>query len=242
MAVDSPAGAPEGSPRVASAKFWDDAATENAAWYVATGYTEENDAFFAQGAQETDFFLGFCGVAVLGEDVVLEIGAGVGRMTKRLAALGQRVIACDISAEMLSRAKVNLAALSTVDYVVVPGDGTLPVESGSVDVVFSYIVLQHVPAREDQVRYLSEAIRVLAPGGRLAIQVRATGLTTVLHEWAGFAAHLVRGRRTLSRAWRGAKIPNDQILALGTGDVTVELRRHNVRHTWVVATRAATSS
>lgn len=237
MADDSTDGSP--ASRAASAKFWDDAAGENAAWYVATGYTEENDAFFAQGAQETDFFLGFCGVAVHSEDVVLEIGAGVGRMTKRLAALGQRVIACDISAEMLSRAKVNLAALSNVDYVVVPGDGTLPVESGSVDVVFSYIVLQHVPTRADQVRYLAEAIRVLAPGGRLAIQVRATGLKTVLHEWAGFAAHLVRGRKTLSKAWRGAKIPKAEILALGTDEVTVELRRHNVRHTWVVANRAS---
>lgn len=227
------------SHRAQSAKFWDDAATENAAWYVATGYTEESAAFFEQGAQETDFFLGFCGVVVEPTDVVLEIGAGVGRMTKRLAALGERVIASDISAEMLSRAEVNLAEMSNVDYVVVPGDGSLPaVQSGSVDVVFSYIVLQHVPAREDQVRYLSEAIRALAPGGRLAIQVRATGVKTVLHEWAGFAAHLVRGRKTLSKAWRGAKIPKAQILALGADDVTVELRRHNVRHTWVVANRA----
>lgn len=237
MADDAIAGTP--APRAASAKYWDDAAGENAAWYVATGFTEENDAFFEQGAQETDFFLGFCGVDVQPTDVVLEIGAGVGRMTKRLAALSDRVIACDISAEMLARARVNLAAHSTVDYVVVPGDGSLPVESGTVDVVFSYIVLQHVPDREDQVRYLSEAIRVLAPGGRAAIQVRATGLRTVLHEWAGFARHLVRGRKTLSKAWRGAKIPPAQILALATDEVTVELRRHNIRHTWVVARRAS---
>lgn len=236
MADDGRSGSP--APREESARYWDDAATENAAWYVATGYTEESDAFFEQGAQETDFFLGFCGVDVSPTDVVLEIGAGVGRMTKRLAALGQRVIACDISAEMLSRARVNLADVSTVDYVVVPGDGSIPVEDGAVDVVFSYIVLQHVPSREDQVRYLSEAIRVLAPGGRAAIQVRATGVKALLHEWAGFAAHLVRGRKTLSKAWRGAKIPPAQILALATDDVAVELRRHSIRHTWVVATRA----
>lgn len=236
MADDAIAGIP--APRTESAKFWDDAAVENAAWYVATGYTEESDAFFEQGAQETDFFLGFCGVTVDPTDTVLEIGAGVGRMTKRLAALGERVIAADISAEMLARARRNLSTLSNVDYVVVPGDGTLPVESGSVDVAFSYIVLQHVPAREDQVRYLSEAIRALAPGGRLAIQIRATGPATVLHEWAGFAAHLVRGRKTLSKAWRGAKIPKGQVLALATDDVTVQLRRHSIRHTWVVANRA----
>jgi SAM-dependent methyltransferase len=226
----------------ASAKFWDAAAKENAAWYIATAYTEENEPFFAQGATETDDFLAFCGVQVAPTDVVLEIGAGVGRMTRRLAQLGQRVIAADVSAEMLSRARANLAKIPGVDgapqieYLVVPGDGTLPIESGSVDVVFSYIVLQHVPSVDEQVRYLTESLRVLRPGGRLAIQVRAPGIATLAHEWAGFAMHLVKGRKTLNRAWRGAHIPRLRLVGLSAdGGASVELRRFSQRHTWVVA-------
>jgi ubiquinone/menaquinone biosynthesis C-methylase UbiE len=169
---------------------------------------------------------------------VLEIGAGVGRMTKHLSELGARTIATDVSAQMLDRARRNLADSTNIEYIVVPGDGTLPVESGTVDVVFSYIVLQHVPTRAEQIRYLTESIRVLSPGGRLAIQVRASGFSTLAHEWVGFGVHLVKGRKTMNRAWRGARIPRKQILALGGDGVTVETRRFSRRHTWVVARKA----
>jgi hypothetical protein len=36
----------------------------------------------------------------------------------------------------------------------------------AIDVVFSYITLQHIPSQIDQLRYLHESARVLAPGGR----------------------------------------------------------------------------
>jgi SAM-dependent methyltransferase len=48
----------------------------------------------------------------------------------------------------------------------VAADGTLPVESGTVDAVMSTQVLEHVI---DPVGYLNECVRVLRPGGRLLL-------------------------------------------------------------------------
>jgi SAM-dependent methyltransferase len=214
------------------AEFWDRVARDNAAWHVATGHTVADSAFFAQGAMETDAYLTFCGVAVRPDDTVLEIGCGVGRMTHRLAELAARVIATDVSQEMLDRAAKNLIETRSVDYVLVAGDGSLPVPDASVDLVFSYITLQHVPSRDAQLRYLHESLRVLRTGGALATQVRAAGVLARAHDWAGHTAHFIRGRPTLHPAWRGATLRPTDILTISD---QLQIRRFNVRHSWVVA-------
>src|SRR5438067_1460804 len=101
----------------------------------------QDAAFFALGGAEVDHFLALCGVDLRPGDTVLEIGCGVGRMTHRLAELGARVIAADISQGMLDRAIENLRGVPGIEYVLVPGDGSLPLPDACVDVVFSYITL-----------------------------------------------------------------------------------------------------
>ncbi len=218
-----------------STKFWDEAARTDDAWFVATGHRRATEAFFAQGAAETDMFLAMCGVTIDPADTVLEIGSGVGRMTCRLAQLAHRVIAIDISQEMLHRAAGNLAAISTVEYVQVPGDGTLPFADNSIDVVFSYIALQHVPSANAQLRYLRESLRVLRPAGSLAAQVRADAITARMYDWAGHLAHLAAGRPAMHPAWRGARPRSADLLAVA-GNISI--RRFNRRHVWVVTSGA----
>ncbi len=218
-----------------SKQFWDDAARTDDAWFVATGHRRATEAFFAQGAAETDMFLALCDVTIRPTDTVLEIGSGVGRMTRRLAELAQRVTAVDISREMLHRAARNLAAISDVEYVQVSGDGTLPLPDNSIDVVFSYIALQHVPSANAQLRYLRESLRVLRPGGSLAAQVRADGVTARMYDWAGHLAHLATGRPAMHPAWRGARPRSADLLAV-SGNISI--RRFNRRHIWVVANAA----
>jgi SAM-dependent methyltransferase len=219
-------------PDVASEQFWNDAARRNAPWFVATGYTRADTAFYAQGAHETDELLALCGVSIRPADTVLEIGCGLGRMTHRLAHLADRVIAVDVSQEMLERAACNLAHLPAIEYVQVPGDGTLPFSDASVDVVFSYITLQHVPSVAAQLRYLRESLRVLRPGGSLAAQVRADGLIARMYDWTGHLAHFALGRPTMHPAWRGARPRTADLRAVADG---IEIRRFNRRHAWVIA-------
>lgn len=224
-----------GQPGEVSRRFWDKAARDNAAWHVATGHTEENEEFFRQGADETDLFLNLCDVVVRPTDTVLEIGCGVGRMTRRLSALAGRVTAVDVSQEMLKRCAHNISDQSNVTCLLVPGDGSLrEVADNTVQVVFSYITLQHVPSKQAQMLYLEESGRVLTPGGQLAIQIRGDSLSARLTDWLGHLGHVIQRRATLSRAWRGARLPDGDVrLALVPTGLDVEIRRYN-RHRWVV--------
>ncbi|MCU1424416.1 MAG: class SAM-dependent methyltransferase [Microbacteriaceae bacterium] len=220
-----------------SKSFWNTAARENAAWYIATGFTSESEEFFASGDREVDVFLARAGLSLSPTDTVVEIGSGAGRMTRRLAALAGSVVATDVSGEMLSRARANLTGFPGVTFIELSGDGDLPLDSESVDAVFSYITMQHVPTAEAQARYFAEAIRVVKPGGWVYVQFRRSGLVPRLLDWAGHLAHRVRGRRTFDRAWRGSRVSVGTLRRLGTEHGQVTFLRSDRRHIWALATR-----
>ena len=228
-----------------SRAYWDDAARHDAAWYVATGHVQETEEFFTQGASETDAFLRFCGIVPGSEATVLEIGCGVGRMTRRLSELFGSVVAVDVSEEMLRRCRSNLSAHSNVVYQLVDGDGTLPgVRDAEIDVVFSYITFQHVPSRAAQLRYFEECARVLRVGGKLAVQIRSTSATAVALSFAGHLVHILQGRRTMNRAWRGSRVgPSAVAECLRARGVTASVRpwpfhaRWSATQRWVVGTK-----
>jgi SAM-dependent methyltransferase len=137
---------------------------------------------------------------------------------------------------MLDRAAKNLIDKLAVEYVLVAGDGTLPLPDASVDLVFSYITLQHVPSQKAQLRYLRESLRVLRADGSLATQVRAGGMIPRVHDWTGHAAHYAQGRPTMHRTWRGVTLRPADILAVSD---QLHIRKFNTRHAWVVAHTAS---
>jgi SAM-dependent methyltransferase len=126
----------------------------------------------------------------LGEDphggVCVEVGCGPGRMTGLLAERFERVIAVDVSGEMLDRARRGAGA-ANVEFRRVAGDRLDSVEGAVADVLVCYLVLQHLPARRLVLGYLEEIGRVLAPRGRGFVQIPV----------------LVRGLRPA--AWRVAR-------------------------------------
>src|SRR5438067_2288386 len=101
---------------------------------------------------------------------VLEIGCGVGRMTRMLGRIFGNVTALDVSREMLDRTRVNLADLDNVKLML--GDGaTLPgVPDESHDFAFSFIVFQHIPSTEVIASYCRDVTRVLRPGSLFKFQ------------------------------------------------------------------------
>lgn len=104
---------------------------------------------------------------------ILDLGAGTGRQAARLAAMGYQVTAVDLPSSAYAAQRVH----PVIDY-----DGLrLPLPNGSVDVVFSSNVLEHVPAVEALLR---ETARVLAPGGR-AVHI----LPTPAWRWWTSATH-----------------------------------------------------
>lgn len=92
---------------------------------------------------------------------VLELGAGTGKLTAGLTALGHDVFATDPLAPMLHHL---VRALPGV-HVAVSSAEAIPLRARSVDVVVSAQAFHWF----DQTRALPEIARVLRPGGRIAL-------------------------------------------------------------------------
>lgn len=99
-------------------------------------------------------------------DVVLEIGCGVGRVGKILAPLCRQWIGTDISASMLAHAERRLAGLPNVRLVELSGDALKEIPAETVDLIYCTDVFMHL-FEWDRYRYVSDALRVLKPGGRI---------------------------------------------------------------------------
>jgi len=217
-----------------SKTWWNHAARDDARWYIATA----SDPFFERGRRDTDDLVAFCGLQPSKDKTLLEIGAGVGRMTHRFAELYGRVIALDVSDEMLRLGRGNLRGVDNVEWVLGSGADLDVVPDGSVDEVFSYITLQHVPTKAVVLRYLEEAGRVLRPGGLGALQVRQPGPLPWAVDLAGHLVHAAQGRRVWSAAWRGTRIPARRLRqAASRSAARVELRPRGRRHLWVLLWR-----
>ena len=138
---------------------WNSAARGDAHDAILTGATPEQ--FERTGAEDTERLRPY----LRGGDVVLNIGCGVGRVERYLAPHVGELWAVDISGEMIARARERLRGLANVHLREIGNREFLrSFASGSFDLVFSFLVLQHLE-KEDAARYLRDAHRVLKPGG-----------------------------------------------------------------------------
>ena len=217
--------------------FWNAAALQGAAWYSATKFNRESDDFFATGAADVDVSQRLTGMKPPKGGTLVELGCGAGRMTRALSERSGTVIATDISAGMLERARVNLDGRSNVEFIELDGDGSLPFDTDSVDAVYSYITMQHVSTAKAQERYLVESLRVVRPGGWVVLHLRRTGLRAVALDTRANVANFLCGHNTLRQAWRGARLPESTVRSYRTDDVSIDILRSDPRHVWVVARR-----
>jgi len=103
---------------------------------------------------------------------VLDLGAGDGRLSAELVAA--RLTLADVSAVALARAAARLPEAATVEL---DPDEPLPLDDSAFDLVLCAETLEHV---RDVQLVLSEARRVLVPGGTLAVSTPAHGRRTGL--------------------------------------------------------------
>ncbi|HEX2272393.1 MAG TPA: class I SAM-dependent methyltransferase [Acidimicrobiales bacterium] len=110
------------------------------------------------------------GLGVVHADAVtLHIGSGLGRVEQHLSAHVQRCHGTDISPSMVARAN-ELVTADNVEFVCTDGRGLGPWDDGTFDLVYSFLVFQHLP-RQQFHRYVEEAHAKLKEGGHFVFQI-----------------------------------------------------------------------
>jgi len=163
--------------------------------------------------------------------VVLDIGTGTGRMAELFAGAAERIVALDKNLEMLRVARAKLQHLPAAQIELVQGDfSELPFAKASFDTVMLHQVLHYA---QEPGLVLSEAARVIRPGGRIAIvdfaaHDREELRTRHQHARLGFSD------RQMAELLRDAGFSVTAPLALEGGDLTVKI--------WTAKRRSAAAS
>lgn len=195
--------------------FWDERARENAAYFVDNelDYNDSDlERFWAGGAVVVDGFAEQLGFTIGADEDLVEIGCGIGRLTRELAARARSVVAFDVSPEMLARARAHNSELAGVDWRQTEGSTLTGVADASIDGVFSHVVFQHVPDPEITYSYVREMGRVLRPGGWAAFHVSNLPEVHARRPTLGHRVAAVFGRAPKGSdhpAWRGSAVDLD---------------------------------
>jgi SAM-dependent methyltransferase len=207
-------------------EFWDERAREDALFFVDTRRTYrsvEVDGFWEGGERDLDRLLTVAGARLRPSDVALDIGCGVGRLTRAIARRTAFVYAIDVSPEMIDLARSYNRDLDTVEWIVGDGVSLRPLRDSSVDVCLSHVVFQHIPDPEITLGYIAEIGRLLKPAGWAAFVVSADPR---VHRRRRIG-HTLRGRigAALGRAprgqadpaWLGSAVELDALRAVAAG-------------------------
>lgn len=157
--------------------FWDARAREDALYFVDNDQpykAADVEAFWRGGEEVVDgLWRRLDAPAIDPAARVLDLGCGVGRLTRALAARVPEgeVVGLDVSAAMLERAREENAHLRNASFV--QGDGATlgGLGDASFDLAVSFVVFQHLPDPRMTLRYVSELGCVLRPGGEALFQV-----------------------------------------------------------------------
>ena len=182
---------------------WNERAREDPHYYVAFGRQQQDDAeFFATAA---DVVRGLRGEAqhLRAPDrpfpshlKALEIGCGLGRIMRPLSADFAEIHGVDVSDEMIRLAGEKLRGISNAHVHHIPKSDLSLFPDEAFDFVYSYAVFQHIPSREIVLRYLTEARRVLKPGGILRCQINSLPETSPSRRY---------------NTWDGVRIPAEDV-------------------------------
>jgi SAM-dependent methyltransferase len=239
---------------------WDQRAKKNPYFYIASWRNDWDDTSFFQSGEDDYQKL----VAPVLErfhfspqgKAMLELGCGVGRMTRCFAQKFDRVTGFDVSDEMLDRARELNGTVQNITWILGNGSDLGNIESRSVDFVFSYLVLQHLPAEGLVHEYVREILRVLSDGGICLFQFNGT--TEKYMNWKGrlawsvidalWAMRLSGASRSVAKtlgmdpemagnSWHGVGIRGENVAhtILGAGSETLEMSGVGTPMAWCCA-------
>jgi SAM-dependent methyltransferase len=239
-------------------KDWDSRARSDAFHYIASWRGNwDKSSFFESGEQDYLQLVGpFLAVNHWEPQgkTMLELGCGAGRLTRSFAQRFAKVVAVDVSPEMLSRAQSYLPDAANIVWF--QGDGTdlAGVETDSMDFVFCYIVLHHMPQEAVAFAYVREMLRVVKSGGLFLFQFSSLQAPTMNLKgraaWGLVDIPWMFGFRRVSRAiaaclglnpelagrsWRGTVIETSRMVEVvrKAEGVVREVKGQETAMTWV---------
>jgi SAM-dependent methyltransferase len=172
-------------------QYWDRQAHADPMWAILTdpakaGGRWDADEFFATGTREVGVVMEQAAAwgAPASRRTALDFGCGIGRLSQALAEHFDQVYGVDISPKMIELARQHNRKGARVEYVCNTTGDLSRFADGSIDMIYSWITLQHVRPRYAR-RYINEFLRVLAPGGLLLFQYpsKPIGLGVRLARW-----------------------------------------------------------
>jgi SAM-dependent methyltransferase len=205
----------------------------------ATGDALTLAEFVATGDHEVPVYLERFGLRT-DDDArrgLVEIGCGIGRMTCAFTRRFGTVYACDLDAGFLERCREAVARFGVVHRlrtIEVLDGRSLTIPDNAVDVAFSYLTLQHCD-HDDALALVGEALRVVRPGGKIALNFRSwSGTDPIvlpagaavrgLYRVPGVGGWLARRRTPTRLAWQASRLDPHQVLrpiADRVGDVVI---------------------
>jgi SAM-dependent methyltransferase len=194
-------------------RFWDERAKEDAFYFVDNRLdygAPDVERFWDGGEEALGLLLEIAQASIEPGHTVLDIGCGLGRLTRAAAARAERVLALDVSAEMLRQARELNAGLGNVEWIHGDGHTLEPIPDASVDCCISLVVFQHIPDPAITLGYMREIGRVLRPGGFAAFQVSTDErLHHPNQPWRSRVRSLVgrAPRGQANPAWVGSAVP-----------------------------------
>lgn len=166
-------------------EIWEKLAKKNSRYYINSdlgrGITESE---FRQSGENTykkfiieDKLLDIGGI-------ILDFGCGSGRLTEFMAKDFKKVYGVDISRTMIELASERLNNLTNV-YLTENDGQHIPLPENSIDVVFSYLVFQHIKDRVMVEGAYAEIFRVLKHKGIFKVLMRSDKQKDMDHWWSG---------------------------------------------------------
>ena len=140
------------------------------------GHAQEYEALISREDHTANILRTIRDIAPIEGRVIVDLGAGTGRLACLLAPYARTVLAFDLSAHMLSLARDKLRGGSQAGWLAAVADHRfVPLESASTDLIVSgwsvsYLAVWHPEQwRAELTAWYAEACRLLRPGGLIIL-------------------------------------------------------------------------